>query len=167
MDYIGRVDADTRSVDCSSASPDRVVSIARNWLGTPYHHQASVRLVGADCLGLVRGVWRELYGREAAQMPAYASDWAEATGQETLLEAAQAHLKARAQTSDTVRGQLSCSVGAGDVVVFRHQPGLVAKHIGIATSTEHFIHAIEGRVACEVRLGRWWARRIAGVFQFP
>ena len=36
----------------------RIVRLARSWIGTPYHHQASVRGVGTDCIGLVRGVWR-------------------------------------------------------------------------------------------------------------
>ena len=40
---------------------------ARAWLGTPYRHQASVKGVGADCLGLVRGLWREVAGAERAQ----------------------------------------------------------------------------------------------------
>ena len=42
---------------------ERVVELARSWIGTPYVHQASVRGVGCDCLGLLRGVWRELRAR--------------------------------------------------------------------------------------------------------
>jgi hypothetical protein len=38
----------------------RALTAARSWLGTPYRHQASVKAQGADCLGLVRGVWREV-----------------------------------------------------------------------------------------------------------
>ncbi|MEE8633091.1 MAG: hypothetical protein V3S93_01305 [Methyloceanibacter sp.] len=49
---------------------------ARGWLGTPYHHQASVKGVGCDCLGLVRGLWRELCGPEPEAMPRYTRDWA-------------------------------------------------------------------------------------------
>ncbi len=41
-----------------------IVRRARGWLGTPYHHQASVKGVGCDCLGLIRGLWRELCGPE-------------------------------------------------------------------------------------------------------
>ena len=48
---------------------DEIVEAARAWLGTPYHHQASLRGVGCDCLGLVRGVWRELYGPEPEAAP--------------------------------------------------------------------------------------------------
>jgi NlpC/P60 family putative phage cell wall peptidase len=48
--------------------PD-IVAIARGWLGTPYRHQASLKGVGCDCLGLVRGVYAEAYGRPAATGP--------------------------------------------------------------------------------------------------
>ena len=47
----------------------RIVMIARTWAGTPYHHQASTKGVGTDCLGLVRGVYREIYRAEPAMMP--------------------------------------------------------------------------------------------------
>ena len=44
------------------ANPDLVIAAARSWLGTPYHDQASLKRVGCDCLGLARGVWREVGG---------------------------------------------------------------------------------------------------------
>lgn len=44
---------------------------ARKWIGTPYHHQASRAGVGCDCLGLVSGVWRALYGDEPQTLPPY------------------------------------------------------------------------------------------------
>ena len=40
-----------------------IVAEARAWIGTRYRHQASVKGVGCDCLGLVRGVWRALRRR--------------------------------------------------------------------------------------------------------
>ena len=36
---------------------ETIVRCARGWLGTPYHHQASMKSVGCDCLGLIRGLW--------------------------------------------------------------------------------------------------------------
>ena len=36
-----------------------------------YRHQASLKGVGCDCLGLVRGVWRALHGAEPERAPAY------------------------------------------------------------------------------------------------
>lgn len=37
-----------------------IVETAREWVGTPYHHQAKLRGVGADCVGLIRGIGEEL-----------------------------------------------------------------------------------------------------------
>jgi len=136
---------------------DDVVRVARQWIGTPYHHQASARGLGADCLGLVRGVWRELYGREAEATPPYSRDWAEASGRETMLAAAERHLRRISPDA----------AGAGDVVVFRLRAGTVAKHAAILTGEATMIHAMEGVAAAEVPLSPWWRRRIAGAFSFP
>ena len=70
----------------------KIVAAARGWIGTPYQHQGSLRGVGCDCLGLVRGVWRELIGAEPEPPGAYSSDWAEASKREALAEAAFRHL---------------------------------------------------------------------------
>ena len=134
-----------------------IVACARAWIGTPYHHQASCRGVGADCLGLVRGVWRDIYGRDAELPPPYTRDWAEASGQETLLEAASRILV-------PVEPEVA---RAGDVVVFRLRAGLVAKHTAVLTGRDSFVHAMEGGPACEIALSPWWRRRIAGLFLFP
>ncbi len=138
-------------------SAEEVVRLARGWIGTPYHHQASARGIGADCLGLVRGVWRELYGADAETPPPYSRDWAEASGCETMLAAAARHL--RALPPEMAR--------AGDVLVFRLRPGTVAKHAAILTGETTMIHAMEGAAATEVAVSPWWRRRIAGAFAFP
>ena len=38
----------------------QVVAEARTWIGTRWHHQASIKGVGSDCIGLVAGVARTL-----------------------------------------------------------------------------------------------------------
>jgi len=134
-----------------------IVACARAWIGTPYHHQASVRGVGVDCLGVVRGVWRELYGEDAETPPPYSRDWAERYGQETLIDAARRHLKVAPRAEPE----------PGDVVVFRYRRHLPAKHVGIATGASSFIHAIETAPVAEVAITDWWRRRIAAVFSFP
>jgi NlpC/P60 family putative phage cell wall peptidase len=40
----------------NSVSRKDAVAEARSWLGTPFHHQASVKGVGCDCIGLIKGV---------------------------------------------------------------------------------------------------------------
>ncbi len=134
---------------------DTALAHARGWLGTPYHHQASVRGVGCDCLGLIRGVWRELYGAEPEAPPAYTADWAEATGEETLLAAARRNL------IEIEQGE------AGDVALFRMvEPG-PAKHAGILSGNGRFIHAYSGRAVTESFLGRWWEAKIVASFTWP
>ncbi len=136
----------------------RAVAIARDWIGTPYHHQASLKGVGCDCVGLIRGIHRELLGFEAErQLPAYTRDWAEATGEETLLAAARRHLV----EIDPVAAM------PGDVFVFRYRASAVAKHAAILATPSTLIHAAEGAPVCEVSFCGWWRRRIAGAFAFP
>lgn len=135
----------------------RVVRLARAWIGTPYHHQAAIRGVGCDCLGLVRGVWREHMGQDCETPPAYSPDWGESNSVETMLEAARRHLT-------------PCDVSdlkPGHVIVFRIQPTAVCKHVAILTTADNFIHASEGAAVAEVPLSSWWRRRIAGAFAFP
>ena len=73
----------------TSADPTRVIAIARSWLGTPYHDQASLRGVGCDCLGLARGVWRVVVGPEPFLIPPYSRDWGEIGPREVLAEGAR------------------------------------------------------------------------------
>ncbi len=142
------------------SSAERIVAVARSWIGTPYVHQASCRGAGTDCLGLIRGVWRELYGDEPGPMPAYTPDWSEASGREALLEGAARYL-------------LPIDPGArapGDVLVFRMRRRSVAKHMGILAGPADdptVLHAYSGHSVCESPLGPAWLERIAGVFRFP
>ena len=138
-------------------TPDLIIAAARSWIGTPYRHQASVKAVGCDCLGLVRGVWREVLGTEPETMPAYSPDWAEAGGRETLVEAASRHMMPVAYAD----------MQPGDLLLFRWRRHLPAKHAGILASDVSFIHAQDGACVCEAPLSPWWRRRIAYVFRFP
>jgi NlpC/P60 family putative phage cell wall peptidase len=134
-----------------------IVTEARSWIGTRYRHQASVKGVGCDCLGLVRGVWRNCIGAEPETPPPYAPDWAEARGEETLAQAALRHLVPVAIDH----------IGAGDVLMFRWREGCVAKHAAIATGEGTMIHAHDAAAVCEVALAPWWHRRLAFAFRFP
>ncbi|QFY59506.1 peptidase P60 [Rhizobium grahamii] len=137
---------------------EQVLEIAEAWTGTPYRHQASCKGVGCDCLGLIRGIWRELYGSEPEFVPPYAPDWAERSGEDRLLAAASRHFGGPLPTADMQRG---------DLLLFRWRPELAAKHAGIFAGDQQFIHAYEQ--ACVIRspLVPSWRRRIAAVFRFP
>ncbi len=138
-----------------------VVEAARGWLGTPYRHQASVKGEGADCLGLVRGVWRETTGDEPEPMPAYQPDWAEVGGEETLLRAARRWL---VETS-------AAEMRPGDVLLFRMAERAPVKHCAILSAVDgpepRMIHAYWGRAVVESWMGPWWRRRLAAVFAWP
>lgn len=139
----------------------RVVVAARGWLGTPYRHQASAKGQGADCLGLVRGVWREVVGDEPEETPPYSSDWAEVEAGERLLDAARRWL---------VEIPVEAA-RAGDVLLFRMSAGVAIKHCAILSADDgsepRMIHAYWGRAVVESWMGAWWRRRLAAAFRFP
>lgn len=136
---------------------ERILSIARDWIDTPYQHQASVKGAGCDCLGLIRGIWREIYGDEPIDVPAYTPDWAEALGEETLLQASKTCLKPIAKNA----------AKPGDVLLFRMAPRVPCKHIAILSASDRIIHAYWGRAVVESYLVPYWTRRHAFSFSFP
>jgi NlpC/P60 family putative phage cell wall peptidase len=138
----------------------RVVFAARGWLGTPYVHQASCRGVGCDCLGLLRGIWREVLGAEPEPVPGYTEDWSETSREERLWNAARRHLVAKPLSAAT----------PGDVLLFRMRESGVAKHLGLQAevgTTPSFIHAYSGHGVVESALTPPWRRRIVARFAFP
>lgn len=133
-----------------------VVAAARAWLGTPYRHQASAVGTGCDCLGLLRGVWRALHGTEPILVPAYRADMRDPVYAGALRVAADRLLV-------PVVGKLA----GGQVLLFRLNRAVAAKHCGILVSGERFIHAQEGLGVVESNLTEGWLRRIDGRFRFP
>lgn len=142
------------------AEPPEVL-IAREWLGTPYVPQASKKGAGADCLGLIRGIWREMHGAEPEAPPAYTDDWAECGGDEALWRAASRHLLPVAD---------GLALSAGQVLLFRMRAGAIAKHLGIASlggAAPRFIHAYTSHGVVESPLTRPWRARVVARFRFP
>ncbi|MBU2958639.1 peptidase [Paracoccus sp. 1_MG-2023] len=138
-----------------------VVRIAEGWIGTPYVHQASTRGCGTDCLGLLRGVWRELQGAEPETPPAYTADWAECGRDEVLWNAAMRHMDELPAADEWQAGQ---------VLLFRMRQGAIAKHLGILSHDglePRFIHAYNYHGVIESPLTRPWAARVVARFRFP
>jgi len=144
-------------VNHSPAASARIVKATRLWIGTPYHDQASVRGVGCDCLGLLRGVWRDVVGPEPMLVPPYSRDWGEAGPVEVLAEAARAAMLEIPITQTRT----------GDIILFRMRAGAIAKHVGILGSRDAFIHAYERTGVIEEHLTNAWRRRITYAFRFP
>ena len=122
--------------------------------------RSSVKGVGSDCLGLIRGVWREVVGPEPETPPDYTAGWAEAPGgggEETMAEAARRHM------TEIGVGEAH----AGDAVLFRMRANGPAKHAAILSAENRMIHAWSGRAVVETTMGRWWRARAACAFRFP
>ena len=134
-----------------------IIAEALRWTGTPYQHQASLIGIGADCLGLVRGVWRACVGPEPEAAGPYSPDWAEASGQERLFEAGS-----RFFTPVSL-----AAAQPGDVLLFRWRENVPAKHLAILTTSDLMVHAHDGASVAEVSLSPWWRRRLAYAFAFP
>lgn len=136
----------------------RVVRIAREWIGTPYRHRACIKGVGADCLGLIIGVWKEL-GCGPVDLPVYNPSWQVVDPAEKLWAAAEGLLRPG-------RRQLL----PGDIALFRMRDGAAARHMGIISGTwrvPRVIHAYSGRGVVESMLDKPLKRRIVARFRFP
>lgn len=136
---------------------EQAIKLARTWLGTPYAHQGCVRGVGVDCVGLVRGIYIEMYGQEAPELINYSADWGDTNSNETMLEAANKYLEPVPLNQ----------VGAGHVVLMRWKKHRMAKHSMVMTGPAKAIHAYSRAPVTEIDLNRWWLDKIVYAFTWP
>jgi NlpC/P60 family putative phage cell wall peptidase len=136
----------------------KIIGEAQSWLGTPYRHQGARKQIGCDCLGLIRGVWAQVYETEPEVPKPYSQDWAEQALDEPMLIAARKYCGAELPIQDLHKGCL---------VLFRWQAGSAIKHAGILSESNKFIHAYERISVTQSSLVPSWRRRIAAIFEFP
>lgn len=137
----------------------QIARLAQEWIGTPYRHRSAVKHVGADCLGLVMGVWREAGGRVPEEVPLYASGWREVCGDELLWQALREHLLPADR-----------ELATGDIALLRMRDGAAARHLGVISGTPRaprLIHAYSGRGVVESVLGKPLRRRMVARFRLP
>lgn len=145
-------------------TPEAVVAEIRTWLGTPYHHQASVRGVGADCGGVQRGsadalgiVWPGILDPFATVF--LNADWYHHTRREWFLEFLQ-QIPALVQVpKDDLR--------LADTLLFRW-PGKPHAHTGIVSAMEpslKMIHSDYKRGVMEEPLTPTWLRLLGAAFR--
>ena len=126
----------------------QIVNTAREWLETPYHHQARAIGVGVDCIGLVLGVLREL--------GVYTFDFTDydRTPDSTVLLSL---LEAHCTPTD--------SPEPGDIHLFRIKRN--PQHVGIVSDIG-LIHAYQGvGKVVEHTLDEFWQHRIIKSFILP
>jgi NlpC/P60 family putative phage cell wall peptidase len=134
-----------------------IVELARGWIGTPYVHQASVKGAGCDCLGLLRGLWRELHGEEPEDIPPYLPGW-DLPGGETLRDGLARHCAPVALDA----------IAPGDAVLFRMVARAPARHCAIAGSRDGaltLIHARQNKRVGEEAFSAFWRARLAYAFR--
>jgi NlpC/P60 family putative phage cell wall peptidase len=136
--------------------PD-IVSEARDWLGTPYCHQASLKGQGCDCLGLIRGIWRVCVGDEPEDPPPYLAGQIGQPGDTRLNAAFDRHFQ---------RVALS-GLQPGHVLLFRPREDGPACHCAVLSCADAIIHAYWNRSVVETPLSKWWRRRLVAAFAFP
>ena len=97
-----------------SITRSQIVAPRAGWIGTPYRHQAWLKGVGCDCLGLVRGVWRELFGGEPEPLPAYSRRLGRGDGPGDAARARRGAISLPIPPSTFGRATCCCSAGAPD-----------------------------------------------------
>lgn len=128
---------------------DKLLSVSREYIGTPYHHEARLKGVGIDCVGLVICTHAELgiHLPDAIPYPQYPP----AGLLNDCLKKADLQIVPKADAR------------AGDFATFWiHQPG-VATHLGVLTD--------KGLIHCYTQVGsvveHWmtakWSKRLVSI----
>ena len=143
-------------------APEKLISEAQLWLGTPYQHQGACRGVGVDCLGLVRGLYTALLPHRLVHVPPY-RQWALRGEPEILWQAAETYLVPRALPT-VPQGK---DFALGDIVLFRLRASLPARHLALISAPDKMIHALAHIGVCEVEFSAHWRRYAVARFAFP
>lgn len=133
-----------------------ILSEAVRWLGTPYCHQASKRGAGADCLGLIVGIWNALSAHPITLPRQDQRSWADQAQGEPLLDGIR---QALAETD------LNCAQ-PGDILALRWRRTWPVSHLAILMDDGTIIHAYEGGQVVRSQLAPW-AKHVVAAFTFP
>lgn len=140
-----------------------VVAEARTWADTPFRHQARLKGVGVDCVGLVIGVAHNLGLTDFDTF-----DYSEQPDETRMGALLREHML------EIPRADLA----AGDIVWLRPVDGGAAQHVAIITETAPrlmMIHALRRPVnrsntrvnrVVEHVLDERWESRIVGCFRY-
>lgn len=143
-----------------------IVAEARTWIGTPFQHQQSAKQVASDCIGLVRGVFREVGLRS-----------------EPVVRTQAAAFAGYARSPDGVSFKRFCDMTMLSIEIGDMLPGDVAlfayvrrmpHHCAIVGDYAHgglsMIHSIgpgnEGEVV-EHRFDDSWRKRLVAAYSIP
>jgi NlpC/P60 family putative phage cell wall peptidase len=135
---------------------DDFLDEARSWIGTRWVHQACVKGIGADCIGLIAGVAAALGSTEAARF-LRTPEWRN-YGRHPL---PAFMFGVCDQLMDRI--EIDSAIHA-DVLVFRC--GKHPMHFGIITCHATMIHSwLMARRVCEHRIDAAWRSRIERAYR--
>lgn len=117
----------------------RVVAAVRTWLGTPYHHGASVRGAGVDCAMLLVEAFVEAGLIDRPDVPRYTHDWHLHRGEEKYLTVVERYTRELGQGEDPLIYRDAFSASPGDILVWR--VGRTFSHGALVTEWPWVVHA--------------------------
>ena len=109
----------------------RVVSVARSWLGTPYHSGGRKKGHGADCLTIIAEIFTEAGLVPRIEIPYYPHDW-------HLHHSAERYLEGLLKYTREIQGPPR----PGDIALWKFGRGF--SHGAIVIQWPQIIHAYAG-----------------------
>lgn len=107
----------------------RIVTEAKTWLNTPWHHQAAVKRAGVDCAMFIRAVFVSCGLVPAFKVEPYPQQWALHHNDEWFLETLKTY------------GRVTVDTLPGNVIVWKF--GRCYSHGGIIVEWPIIIHAYQ------------------------
>ena len=139
---------------------NEIIVEARSWIGTKWQHQASLKGVACDCIGLVRGVHREITGISIADTVNYPQTAFYYCREEKMYPEMQNYLQ-----------EIPVSEAKpGDILTFAMKERFPDHHLGIISYDGFFIHAygdVGIKKVVEMRIDANWQNCIRHAFCFP
>lgn len=131
---------------------DRILTEARSWIDTPFHHQGRVKGAGCDCIGLCIGVGKAL---ELVPQEFEYTGYRRTPHGRTLVDV----MRESGFVEEVQEPQL------GDILVFRID--VDPQHVALLSERNTLIHAYaQARKVCEARYDSVWRGRFVTAFQF-
>jgi len=132
-----------------------ILTEARRWVGTPFHHQGRALGVGVDCAGVVAGIAHNLGISDFDRL-----DYAPIPNKRELEQVLDEHLMALS-LPDPRRVDEPAAVL---LMQFAAEP----QHVAILTERDSIIHAYSRVGRCvEHRFAPVWRGRVIKAYRFP
>ena len=126
---------------------------ALTWVGTRFHHGASLKGIGVDCIHLVEAVLRAVGLVPDGLLPKYSPDWHLHARRELLIEGLREHCD-----------EVDEPWQVGDIFVWRY--GRAASHCGLYVGDGRIVHAAtKDQVRCDPIDSASLARRFVGAYR--